>query len=277
MTAEQFTTSFLQALRGAGVPSFRRKFRDVRVLLIDDLQFFLGKRATLLEVLHTVDGFVRDGRQLVLAADRAPGEMPDLGRDLVTRLREGLVCRIDPPEFETRLAIVRQIASRLALEASEEVWTFVAARAGSNARELTGAVRRLQTASRALEAPVTLAMAEEQLADLVQEQFRPVRMDDIAAAVGQVFGLDQKSVVSPAREKAVTCARMVAMWLARKHTHAPYSEIGEFFGRRRHSTVVAAQGRVDGWVKDGATLALSTGRFAVDEAVRKIEARLAAG
>src|SRR5690606_31013904 len=101
LTAEQFTTSFLEGLRGSGLPNFRRRYRGVELLLIDDLQFFAGKKATLIELLHTVDTLSREGRQLVFASDRAPAEFRELGPELQTRLLAGLACRMDPPEYET--------------------------------------------------------------------------------------------------------------------------------------------------------------------------------
>ena len=106
LSAEQFTSHFLEALRGSGLPSFRRKYRGVGLLMIDDLQFFVGKRATQVELLHTVDTFLREGRQLVFAADRSPAELAELGPELTTRLTSGLVCSIEPPDYATRLGIV---------------------------------------------------------------------------------------------------------------------------------------------------------------------------
>ena len=106
LSAEQFTSHFLEALRGSGLPSFRRKYRGVGLLMIDDLQFFVGKRATQVELLHTIDTFLREGRQLVFAADRSPAELAELGPELTTRLSSGLVCRIEPPDYATRLGIV---------------------------------------------------------------------------------------------------------------------------------------------------------------------------
>ena len=106
LSAEQFTSHFLEALRGSGLPSFRRKYRGVGLLMIDDLQFFVGKRATQVELLHTIDTFLREGRQLVFAADRSPAELAELGPELTTRLTSGLVCRIEPPDYATRLGIV---------------------------------------------------------------------------------------------------------------------------------------------------------------------------
>ena len=150
LSAEQFTSHFLEALRGSGLPSFRRKYRGVGLLMIDDLQFLVGKRATQVELLHTIDTLLREGRQLVFAADRSPAELAELGPELTTRLQSGMVCRIEPPDHATRSGIVAQMARRMELHVPPDVQQFVAARLTSHARELSGALCRLQATSEAL-------------------------------------------------------------------------------------------------------------------------------
>ena len=277
LSAEQFTSQFLEALRGSGLPSFRRKYRGVGVLILDDLQFFVGKRATQVELLHTVDGFLREGRQLVFAADRSPAELAELGPELTTRLTGGLVCRIEPPDHATRLGIVGQMARRMKLHVPPEVQQFVASRLTSHARELSGALCRLQATSEALGRPISLPLAEEALADLIRHNGRVVRLPDIEKAVCEVFGLEPASLQSDAKGKRVSHPRMLAMWLARKHTRAALSEIGHYFGRRSHSTVISAQKRVDGWMASGRPLDLAEHRWPADDAIRQVERRLAAG
>jgi len=277
LSAEQFTSYFLEALRGSGLPSFRRKYRSVGVLMIDDLQFFVGKRATQVELLHTIDTFLREGRQLVFAADRPPVELAELGPELTTRLTGGMVCRVEPPDHATRLGIVAHMAKRMSISVPIEVQQYVASRLTSHARELSGALCRLQATSQALGRPITLPMAEEALADLVRHSARAVRLPDIEKAVCQVFGLDPASLQSSAKGKQVSHPRMLAMWLARKHTRAALSEIGSYFGHRSHSTVVSAQKRVDGWMTEGCPLQLAERNWSVDDAIRQVERYLAAG
>ena len=257
LSAEQFTSHFLEALRGSGLPSFRRKYRGVGLLILDDLQFFVGKRATQIELLHTVDTFLREGRQLVFAADRSPAELAELGPELTTRLTSGLVCRIEPADHATRLGIVGQMARRMKLDVPPEVRQFIASRLTSHARELSGALCRLQATSESLGRPISLAMAEEALGDLIRHSGRAVRLADIEKAVCEVFGLEPASLQSDAKEKRVSHPRMLAMWLARKHTRAALSEIGHYFGRRSHSTVISAQKRVDVWMAAGQPLDLA--------------------
>ena len=139
LSAEQFTSYFLEALHSTGMPNFRNKYRGVELLLIDDLQFFVGKKATLAELQYTIDTLARDGRQLVFAADRPPASLPGLPAELTARLSAGLACRIDPPEYETRLGILRRRAAELGLQLADDVLDFVASSFHSHARELSGA------------------------------------------------------------------------------------------------------------------------------------------
>jgi len=277
LSAEQFTSYFLEALRGGGLPNFRRKYRGVGLLIIDDLQFFVGKRATQIELLHTIDGFLREGRQLVFAADRSPADLAELGPDLITRLSSGLVCRIEPADYATRLGIVAQMARRMKIEVPPEVQQYVASRLTNHARELSGALCRLQATAQALGRPISMEMAEEALADLIRHSARVVRLPDIEKAVCDVFGLEPAMLQSGGKGKRSSHPRMLAMWLARKHTRAALSEIGHYFGRRSHSTVVSAQKRVDSWMASGAPLDLAERPWQVDDAIRQVESRLATG
>jgi len=277
LTAEQFTTLFLEALRGSGLPNFRRKYRGVGLLIVDDLHFLAGKRATLVELLHTIDTLLRQGRQLVFAADRAPTELEGLGVELAARLQSGMVCQIEPPDFDTRLGILRQMAQAMGLTLPEEVAALVASRLTSHARELSGALCRLRATSVALQRPISLELAEEALAEMFQQSVRAVHLHDIEKAVCEVFGVEPASLHSETRSQHVSHPRMLAMWLARKHTRAALSEIGRFFGRRSHSTVISATRRVDDWMAAGRSLQLKQRTCRVDEAIRQVERRLRCG
>jgi chromosomal replication initiator protein len=277
LSAEQFTTFFLEALQGAGLPSFRRKYREVQLLAIDDVQFFGGKRATLVELLHTIDTLHRSGGQLLLAADRAPAELAGLGPELIARMSAGLVCGLAPPETATRHVILQQLARERQMRLPPEVLDFLAERLPGDARRLGGALHRLQAASEALGAPISPALASKMLSDLFQQGQRPVELPDIERAVCEVFGMDRPELHSPRKAKAVAQPRMLAMWLARKHTRAALQDICRYFGRRSHSTVISAEKAVATWMEDGAVLQLPQGACEVGEAIRRVEARLSAG
>jgi chromosomal replication initiator protein len=157
-----------------------------------------------------------------------------------------------------------------------EVQQYIATQFTNHARELSGALCRLQATSQATSRPISLPMAEGALADLIHHNGRVVRLHDIEKAVCEVFGLDPSCLQSGAKEKRISHPRMLAMWLARKYTRAALSEIGDYFGKRTHSTVVAAQKRVDGWMANGQPLELADHQWGVDDAIRKVERYLAA-
>lgn len=277
LTAEQFTAGFLQALRGSGLPSFRQKYRGVDLLAVDDLQFFCGKRCTQKELQYTIDTMVRERRQIVFAVDRPLAELTELGTELSTRLQGGMVCRIEPPDYDTRLGILAQMAKRFAMHVPDDVQAFIASHLTTHARELSGALCRLRAMSEATHRPIDLAMAEEALADLIRPANRLIRLPDIAKAVCETFGLEPRSLQSAGKARCISHPRMLAMWLARKYTRAALSEIGQYFGGRSHSTVISAQKRVERWLSDGQPVELADIACTIDEAIRKVEQRLLAG
>lgn len=274
LTAEQFTTSFVEALRGSGLPSFRQKCRGADLLVIDDLQFFAGKRVTLDELLHTVDELLSDGRQLVLAADRGLPELRALGPELTSRLAGGLTCEIGRPEFATRAEIVRRLSRQMQLDLDDQVHTLVATQITSGARELRGALHRLQATGFALGRAVDRELAETALAELVRQSSRTVRLPDVQQVICDVFGVEPGELRSQRKGRSISAPRMLAMWLARKYTRSPWSEIGQFFGRRSHSTVISAHRRVESLIAEHAEIDLRDRRFGVEEAIRRLETAL---
>ena len=277
LSAEQFTTGFLEALHHSGLPSFRRKYRSLELLILDDIQFFTGKRATLVEVLHTVDTLLRDRRQLVFSADRPPDQIEGLGPELASRLSGGIVCPIDPPDHQTRLGILRRLVAERDMSVPDEVLELVAVRFTAHARELSGAINRLHATGQALGKPITVAMAGEALANMASQSQQAVRLADIEHAVCDVFGLSSESLRSQRKSRSVSHPRMLAMWLARKYTRAALSEIGDFFGRRSHTTVISAQKRVNDWMARGKTLELPERSWNIEEAIRRVEQKMRIG
>ncbi len=277
LSAEQFTTAFLQALHGGGLPGFRRTCRGADLLVIDDVQFFVGKKATLLEFQHTIDALQRLGRQVILGCDREFDALPDLGADLLTRCRGGMTARILPPDYDVRRGIVAAIFARRGISVPDDVIHFIASSMTRHARELYGAVNRLEATSTMLGLPISLGMAEESLADLVRSSGRSVRLADVERAVCKAFGIDGGDLQSSRRSRSTSHPRMLAMFLARKHTQAALAEIGGYFGRRSHSTVIAAQKAVGDWVASGTRIVLADAAWDVEEAIRRVEDVLRAG
>jgi chromosomal replication initiator protein len=277
LSAEQFTTGFLQSLHGSGLPGFRRTCRSADLLVVDDLQFFVGKRATMMELQHTIDTLHRLGRQMVFACDRELESLTELDADLLTRLRGGMTARMLPPDEDVRRGIIEAIASRRGILVPKDVVDYVAAQMTRHTRELTGAVNRLEATSHMLGVPISMGMAEEALADLVRSSGRSLRLADIERAVCSAFGIESGSLQGTQRTKRVNHPRMLAMFLARKHTASALTEIGSYFGRRSHSTVISAQKTVVEWVASHSQIMLADATWDVEEAIRRVEEMLRAG
>ena len=274
LTAEQFTTFFLESLHGSGLPSFRRKHRGADLLIIDDVHFLAGKRATLIELLSTIDALVANSAQVVLTADRPLAQLKQLGPEFAGRISGGLVASLDLPEFKTRLGIVSNLVQQTRVAIPRDVRHYVAQHFAGSAHHLQGAMNRLHATSLAHARPVDRALAETALADLVRHQAVQIGLAEIESAICEAFNLDTETLRGGSRVKAVVQPRMLAMWLARKHTRSALSEIGEYFGRRTHSTVISAQRKVDGWMNDGDQLDLIGRNWTAREAIDELEQHL---
>jgi chromosomal replication initiator protein len=187
-----------------------------------------------------------------------------------------MVCRLEPAEYETRLGIVRNQAAQLGMQVPEEVAEYIATHFTSQSRELAGALKKLQATSFAHEQPITLDLAESSLRELLDHQSRVVNLVDIERAVCDVCGIQAEILQSAAKGAHVSHPRMLAMWLARKYTRAGLSEIGTYFGRRSHSTVISAQRKVEGWKANGSVLKTAGGGLSLNEMIRRVEERLRA-
>jgi chromosomal replication initiator protein len=255
VTAEEFTNRFVQAMRLGKLSAFRKHFRECDALLLDDLHFLATKKATQEEFQHTFDSLQRDGKQLVVTCDCHPKLCDDFAPELADRLLGGAVWGVMPPDIETRLALLRANSVR-GNEAPlpEAVLRLLADRLRGNARELEGALHSLRHFSRVTGRAIDLDMAREALADLMRHSVRVVQLSDVDTAVREVLRLESGALQSKARRWAVSHPRMVAMYLARKHTSASHSEVGQYFGGRNHSTAVAAEKKVRQWVKSDGEL-----------------------
>jgi chromosomal replication initiator protein len=274
LTAEQFTTQFLEAMERRGLPGFRQKMRSLDVLLVDDVQFFAGKRATVEELLYTIDALQSRGGQVALTSDRAAIELHAISLELANRISAGLAVAIDPPDFETRAGIVRVLAERMHLELDQGVVDVVAQQVVGTGRLLSGAINRLVAVSMAVGQPITTELAEFALIEFCRQHAPQVKLADIQRAVCEVFGVESSSLKSQRKTRAVAEPRMLAMWLARRYTRAALSEIGDFFGRRSHSTVVSAQKKFDKLISQRGKLVVGDQACPIEEALRRIEAKL---
>jgi chromosomal replication initiator protein len=272
VTSEEFTNRFVQAMRHGRLAGFRKQFRDCDVLLVDDLHFLATKKATQEEFLHTFDALVADGRQLVLTCDCHPRLADDFAPELIDRLLGGAVWSLTPPDADTRLAILRAKARPGEAGAvPDEALAFLAGQLRGNVRELEGAIHSVRHYSRVTGRPIDVPLVREAVADLLRHAVRVVQLADVDAAVCAALRLEPGTLQGRGRAWAVSHPRMVAMFLARKHTASSYSDVGRHFGGRNHSTVVAAEKKVRAWLAENAELSLGQRRVRVRELVERAE------
>lgn len=277
MTAEQFTTGFLEGLHGKGLPLFRNKYRQLDLLVIDDIQFLAGKKATIIEFQNTLETLMRGGKQLVVTANRPLAELEFLGDSLVTRLSGGMVCPIAWPDIEARQEIARSHAVRIGANISPETTDMICHRVGRDVRMLFGAINRLHAATAAMGKSVEPESATRLLSDLLHSQAPVLSIEKIERVVCEVCGVSPDEMKGEKRVKRISTARMLAIWLARQHTTAGLSEIGAYFGGRNHSTVIAARNKIDLLQKNDAEIDVSCRRMKVSAALQRIQAELRVG
>ena len=245
LTGEEFTNDFLTALRGNKIDVFRRKMRELDLLVIDDVHFLGGKKATQEEFLHTFNAIEAMGRQVVIASDDHPKMIDAFGESLINRFVSGMVVRIDPPNFATRCDILRSLSHRGGMNLSEEVVGWIARRVTQNVRELEGAITRIDAFAKLTGRTPDVEMAHGALGDLDRQLVAPVRPDNILQSVCDYFGLENKDLMSGRRQRTISLARSVAMYLVRKTAKLSFPEIGTRMGKRNHSTVISACRRIE--------------------------------
>ncbi|MFK7817076.1 MAG: chromosomal replication initiator protein DnaA [Planctomycetaceae bacterium] len=277
LTSEAFMNYFTQAQRERAMPGFRQRFRNVDVLILDDIDFFDAKRGTQEELLHTITQLQSHGRQVIVSAHCHPRMLTNLRDELTTRFMAGLVCRLETPDESVRLKFAERKARELSGEFTADALKFVAGKFSSSLRELEGAMNCLDTHFAATQERVTLTVARRVLGALERDYQRIVSITDIEKAVAKTFGVTAKELRSSSRERRISRPRMLAMYLARLHTQAAYQEIGRHFGNRNHSTVMSAERKVKGWIEDGTELRLASQVWNASDLVSMLEDRLLAG
>lgn len=239
--AEKFMNDFVSAIQRGDSMAFKARLRSFDMLLVDDIQFIIGKNSTQEEFLHTIDAILGAGKRLVVTSDRAPQALDGVDQRLLSRLAMGLVADIQPADIELRRAILRARVEQMRMgEIPEEVTEFLARTISRNVRELVGGLNKLMAYAQITGQKVTLALAEEQLSDLLSANRRRITIDEIQRAVCQFYKVDRAEMSSKRRARAVVRPRQVAMYLAKVLTPRSYPEIGRKFGGRDHSTVIHA-------------------------------------
>jgi len=277
LTSEQFMVDYADSVRGSGFASFRAKYRGLDALLIDDLQGLLNKPSMLTELRHTVDSFLRQRKQLVFAADRSLAELSNLGTELYTRLSGGMACAVGPLELDAKVEVLRRFCRQRQLEVIPDIARQLCSAVHGDARVLQGIANRLMTLSRIHGDDFTFAQAQLACRDLLEASQPLVNLADIERVVCEAFGIDSKKLRMTSKSKAASQPRMLAMFLARRYTRSAYAEIGQYFGNRKHSTVIAAEKKVQSWLDDNRPIEHPRGNVPLREMLRSVQSHLRVG
>jgi chromosomal replication initiator protein len=236
--SERFVADMVKALQLNAITDFKRYYRSVDALLIDDIQFFAGKERSQEEFFHTFNALLEGGQQMILTCDRYPKEINGLEERLKSRFGWGLTSAVEPPELETRVAILMKKAAQARIELPGDAAFFIAQRIRSNVRELEGALKRVIASAHFTSRPIDIALVKDSLKDLLALQARQVSMDNIQRTVAEYYKIKVADLMSRRRSRSVARPRQVAMALSKELTNHSLPEIGDSFGGRDHTTVL---------------------------------------
>jgi chromosomal replication initiator protein len=266
LSCESFMNELINALRRDRMDEFKARFRRIDALIVDDVQFLAGRERTQEEFFHTFNSLYEARRQIVLTSDKFPKEIPDLEERLRNRFEWGLIADIQPPDLETRVAILEKKAEVEHIDLPQEVALFLASQIDSNVRELEGSLTRLGAFASLNKAEITVEFARQVLQNILREKKSTITIDSIQKAVCDFFHVRAADLRSKKRTRTVALPRQVAMFLCRRYTDASFPTIGERFGGRDHSTVIHATQVVDQRMKEDAAF-----RATVDRLQRLLE------
>ena len=248
VTSEEFTNQLINSIRTNDAENFRNKYRKVDVLLIDDIQFISGKERTQEEFFHTFNALYESNKQIIISSDRPPRDMERLEERLQSRFQWGLIADIQPPDLETRIAILRKKAENENLpHISDEVFDYIATKAENNIRELEGCLTRIIAFSRLTKDPITIELVSEALKEIIKNsESKRATPERITKLVCDRFSLSDEDIFSKKRSRDISYPRQISMYLIRELTDLSLSAIGKFFGGRDHTTVLHAYRTISG-------------------------------
>ena len=250
LSSERFTNELINAIRYDRTGEFRARYRTIDLLLIDDIQFISGKERTQEEFFHTFNDLYESRKQIIVSSDSSPKEIPEIEERLRSRFEWGLIADIQPPDFETRVAILKKKAALERVRLADDVSYLIASRVKSNIRELEGSLTRMIAFCALTGREMSTDLAQEVLADLWGEEEKVITIEQIQRKVSDVFGIKLSDLKAKNRTKAVAFPRQVAMYLSRQLTHASLSEIGRSFGGKDHTTVLHAVDKIQGLLQE---------------------------
>ena len=245
LAAEQFVNELINSIRFDRMEHFRERYRTIDVLMIDDVQFIANKERTQEEFFHTFNTLYTSQKQIILSSDSSPKEIPTLEERLRSRFEWGLIADIQPPDLETKVAILRRKADARGLDLTDEVALFMASLVRSNIRELEGLLTRVSAFISFTGQPLSLELAQETLREIVPEADRKVSVGEIIKFVARHYGLKVSEIKSRSNSKQIAFPRQVAMYVCKKITHISYPEIGRQFNNKHHSTVMYSVEKIE--------------------------------
>lgn len=240
VSSEQFTNEVVSAVRHGKTEELKGKYRNLDLLLVDDVQFIENKTATQEELFHTLNTLYERQKQIVISSDRPPKEIKNVTDRLRSRFSMGLIADIQPPEIELRMAIIQKKAEMEKIQLTHDVVNFLVSKIKSNIRELEGSLIRLGAQSSLTGEPIDVVMAKKILKDIVSEDDRPITIEQIQKAVAEFFGIKYQEMKSKKRTKEIAIPRQVAMFVSKQLTDSSLSDIGKNFGGKDHATVIYA-------------------------------------
>lgn len=245
VTSEAFTNDFINAIQTRQQEQFRQEYRNLDLLLVDDIQFFADKEGTQEEFFHTFNALYEEGKQIVLTSDRLPNEIPQLQDRLVSRFKWGLSVDITPPDLETRIAILRSKALSDQIDIPTDTLTYIAGQIDSNVRELEGALSRVQAFARLSKSRITTSLASDALKGLKLSGASALTISLIQARVAEYYHISEEDLKGKKRVKQIVVPRQIAMYLARELTDTSLPKIGAEFGGKDHTTVLHAIDKIE--------------------------------
>lgn len=249
VTSEKFTNELINAIKDNTNEKFRNKYRNIDLLLIDDIQFIAKKDAVQEEFFHTFNTLYESGKQIVISSDKPPRDIQLLEDRLKSRFEWGLIADISNPDYETRLAILRKKADMDHIVIDDEILSNIASKVDSNIRELEGALNKIVAHASLANIPITLEMAEESINDIITKKERVISIEYIQDVVAKYFGIDIKDMKSSKKSNDIVFPRQIAMYLCRNIANASFPKIGDEFGKRDHTTVMHAVKKIEKEIK----------------------------
>ena len=249
VTSENFTNQLINALRDQATEKFREKYRNIDVLLIDDIQFIANKKSTQEEFFHTFNTLYEAGKQIVLSSDKPPKDIELLEDRLKSRFDWGLIADISNPDFETRLAILRKKTQLDNIIIDDEILSTIATRVDTNIRELEGTLNKLVAKASLTNSPITMEMTERAINDIIQRQDKVISSEYIQDVVGKYFNILPADLRGSKRSNDITFPRQIAMYLCRNVAQMSLPQIGIDFGKRDHTTVMHAVNKIEKEIK----------------------------